>query len=254
VILRRLDCVIADSRSDEAAFRAVIPQIRRIDNGVDCESFAAVRGLMHHDRPRFLYFGRIARNKRVHSLIDVFAELSRRRIEFSATIAGADFDDLLPQLKAKVTVMRLEDRVRFAGDVSQQELLNLVRDSDYFINASEYEGFGISVVEAMAAGRVVIVSLIEAFKDLVSDGVNGFLVDFRDPQAAANRVIAILEDRREVKDAVAERAAATARWFSWERRADEFVSLYREMFERRKAQQAGIASGESLLSERNGRA
>lgn len=114
--------------------------------------------------------------------------------------------------------------VIFAG-TQHGGLERFYRAADAFALFSAFDTFGMVVLEAMAAGLPVIVSPNVGAKDLVAQGVNGFVLpDFRDADAAAGRMIELLDiDRRNAMGAAAQAKAGEQ---TWERLAEHMESLY----------------------------
>ena len=129
-------------------------------------------------------------------------------------------------MRALAGELGIGDRVTFTGAVSDAELVEEYARARVFVSASEHEGFGISAVEAMAAGCVPVLSDIAAFRRLVTPGENGVLVDFADAERAGEAMAAL-------EGADVERmggaAAASVEQFSWERTMPRWVELYREV-------------------------
>ena len=67
-------------------------------------------------------------------------------------------------------------------------------DLDVFVLPSLWEGFGLVLVEAMAAGRPVVASAVGPIPEIVVDGVTGLLVPPGDPAALAEAIIRVLQD------------------------------------------------------------
>jgi UDP-glucose:(heptosyl)LPS alpha-1,3-glucosyltransferase len=118
------------------------------------------------------------------------------------------------------------EAVTFAG-TQHKGLERLYRAADLFALFSAFDTFGMVVLEAMAAGLPVIVSPNVGAKDLVEEGVNGFVLpDFRDADAAADRMLRLLDaERREAMGLAAQRVAGE---HTWERLAEKMESLYLE--------------------------
>ena len=68
-----------------------------------------------------------------------------------------------------------ESRIEYLGEVSDEEKLELMRNAKAFIFASEDEDFGITPVEAMTAGAVPILYDAGGHKEIIKEGVNGFI-------------------------------------------------------------------------------
>jgi UDP-glucose:(heptosyl)LPS alpha-1,3-glucosyltransferase len=104
--------------------------------------------------------------------------------------------------------------------------------SDLFILLSKFDTFGMVVLEAMAARLPVIVSANVGAKDLVEEGVNGFVLpDGRDAEAAAGKILLLLDENR--RAAMGEAGFRTASTHTWERLAGEVGGVYESCLARK---------------------
>jgi len=106
-----------------------------------------------------------------------------------------DGDDR-PRLERLVTDLGLQDHVIFVGKVTESELVAYYRACDVFIMPSAKEGFGLVFLEAMAFGKPVIGGNHGGTPDIVVDGKTGFLVEYGDVDALADRLIRLLQDEK----------------------------------------------------------
>jgi UDP-glucose:(heptosyl)LPS alpha-1,3-glucosyltransferase len=118
----------------------------------------------------------------------------------------------------------MADRVIFAGVTREVEKYYFA--SDIFAMPSVYDTFGMAVLEAMAAGLPVIITRTVGARDLVNDGVEGFVLD--DPPTASEfsskiKFLSQSENRRKM----GERARRQALGHSWDRVAEKMARLYR---------------------------
>lgn len=121
----------------------------------------------------------------------------------------------------------IAEAVTFAG-TQVDGLERYYRAADIFIMLSTFDTFGMVVLEAMAAGLPVIVSPNVGAKDLVEEGINGFvLIAPRDADAAADKVIQLSNVNR--REAMGMAAAQTASMHDWERLAEKMEHLYKEV-------------------------
>jgi D-inositol-3-phosphate glycosyltransferase len=93
---------------------------------------------------------------------------------------------------------------------------------------SHYESFGLVALEAMAVGTPVIASEVGGLAFLVNDGVNGFLVPSRDPEALAERIYTLLLDSG-CRQELGRQARQHASQFGWPRIADQLINVYAEV-------------------------
>ena len=97
------------------------------------------------------------------------------------------------KLQRKVKRLKLTERVLFLG--IRKDVPKLLCLLDVFVLFSNYEGFGIAIIEAMAAARPVIASRVGGIKEIVIDEKTGFLVSPRDVKAMAEKCLLLAKDR-----------------------------------------------------------
>jgi glycosyltransferase involved in cell wall biosynthesis len=176
-------------------------------------------------RPYVLYVGNKRPHKNVDRLIEAFALLQRDAgIDCDLVIAGPDQPghvetDTTP-LRALARGLNLDGRVRFVGEVPDDELPALYRGAQAFAFLSNYEGFGLPPLEAMACGTPVIALNTSSLPEVVGSG--GLLLDCADPPLVASVLRRILTDRS-LRDRLARRALRQASKFSWRTTAQAVV-------------------------------
>jgi glycosyltransferase involved in cell wall biosynthesis len=142
----------------------------------------------------------------------------------SMVIAGNDPLGYGRELEAIVRACGLEGRVRLAG--YRDDVPAFMRELAIFAFASQAEGFGQVVVEAMAAGRPVVASRIAPITEIVTDGETGFLVPPERPDEFARAIISLLRDPVTARR-MGERGLARARaMFAVDRMARETLAVY----------------------------
>ena len=122
-----------------------------------------------------------------------------------------------------------QNRIRFIGPVAEADLPALYAGATLFVFPSEYEGFGLPPLEAMASGVPVIGSNSSSLPEVIADA--GLLVppdDVPGWQAAIERVLADGEMRSEMH----RRSLARAQQFSWERTAQLTAAVYESVLAR----------------------
>ena len=142
-----------------------------------------------------LFVGRLVPNKCQHDLIAAFAVLSRLRPQSRLVLVG-DVSSLqyLQSLKDLVRRLDLTDRVVFAGKVSDKNLIQWYQMSDVLACASEHEGFGVPLVEAMANGLPVVAYNAAAVGETLSG--SGIVLSDKRPATIAMALHRVLGDER----------------------------------------------------------
>ncbi len=121
----------------------------------------------------------------------------------------------------------LVDAVRFHGGYTESEHLALLASADVAVFPSRAEGFGLALLEAMAAGCVVLASDIPPHRALLEEQAPESLVDFDDPDRGADALAAALtqDGPGRAQRSAAVRAATTAR-YDIERLIDDIEQVY----------------------------
>ncbi len=119
-------------------------------------------------------------------------------------------------------------QVIFTGVVTRERLTDLYQAGDLYMMLSQFDTFGMVVLEAMAAGLPAIVSSNVGAKDLVQEGKNGFVIaDTSNRDLIASKIQMMFDDavRRRMSDA----AYQTATQNTWARTAAKYSAIYRDI-------------------------
>jgi len=214
-ILRIPDAIVVLSQAELKTWQEFVPgqKIAALPNGIDVSPFRKPKSAPGADL-RAVYVGRLAAGKGLDESIEAVADLPVR-----LTIAGSGPEE--SRLKA-----RAGDRVTFAGPVFAAEKLDLFSNSDVLLLPSYSEGLPYSLLEAMAAGVVPVVTPVGAIPDVVLEGVHGRFVPIKDSQAIA-QVLRELDANRNLLERMSQacrrRVSAV---YSLDRLADDFDRLY----------------------------
>lgn len=174
-----------------------------------------------------LSVGRPDPHKNFAGLIDAYATLSPdlRRLHPLVLVGPLD-PRYTPGLQARVQQLGLQGCVWFSGPVQQAELAWLYRNASVFALISRYEGFGLPVLEAMAAGVPVVTSDRSSLPEVAGDAA--LLVNPDRPMEVAWALHRLLKDRalaERLRECGLHRAAA----FSWEHSAHRLAGILNQM-------------------------
>jgi phosphatidyl-myo-inositol dimannoside synthase len=219
VCLRRLDCIICVSRSTlEACTRRRIPagMCQVIPNGIDPEMLeppadhnrllcaAQERcGISLAGKKMLLTVGRLVPRKGIAWFVQyVMPEIPSNVVYL---IAGNGPET--SRIRRVIRDLGLEGRVSLLGRISNGQRNALLERADVFVmpnipTPGDMEGFGISAIEAGAAGVPVVASDLEGIRDAVIDGVTGYRVAPKDSAAFADRIVGMNLNRRRIRDTV----------------------------------------------------
>jgi glycosyltransferase involved in cell wall biosynthesis len=146
---------------------------------------------------RLLYFGNVIAQKGVHTAIEALGLLARRglldRVEL--TILGAGHPDYEARLRTMAKSLGVDERVHFAGRVEREEVPEWLGRSDVFLFTSTGpEAMARTVMEAMAAGLLVIGTRAGGQKEMLFDGENALTFKEQDAEGLARNIVRALDD------------------------------------------------------------
>lgn len=175
-----------------------------------------------------LYLGINKPHKNLVRLIEAYAKLHRSLSTAHPPpliIAGA-WDERYPQPRQRVDALNLAGAVRFLGRVSDADLPALYSGATLFVFPSQYEGFGLPVLEAMACGAPVACSDTSSLPEVAGEAA--LLFDPADVDAIAAAMQRPLRDEN-LRRVLAQHSLQQARRFSWPRTAEETLACYRSV-------------------------
>jgi glycosyltransferase involved in cell wall biosynthesis len=220
-------CLSNATASDlTSAFHVDSSRVIIIPAGVD-EAFhpcthdevEAVRNAYGLPKLYLLYTGSNKPHKNLPALIDAYARL--KTIPLLA-IAGNE-DSRYPEARRRVDLLGLADRVCFLGSVPEKDLPALYSGALAFVFPSQYEGFGLPPLEAMACGVPVACSDIPSLRETAGDAALFF--NLKDPAAIAAAIEKISTDGS-LRAGLQERGLRRAAELTWQESARQTLEVY----------------------------
>lgn len=170
-----------------------------------------------------LAVGTLQPRKNIEAVVSAFEQLVADGVDLRLVIAGgAGWGE--QQIAERIRRSPAGDRVVMTGHVTEAQLLTLYRGTLCFVFPSRYEGFGLPVLEAMAAGAPVVCSDRTSLPEVAGDAA---MLVSPDDAEALERSIGYVASSPEAREQMVERGLAQAARFTWERCAEETVAVYR---------------------------
>jgi len=192
---------VARSQRDIAVREGLVrpPDVRVIENGIDTVLYGAPVDAasacrewgVDPDRPIVGMVARLMRQKGCDLFLSMAAHVHRRMPEVQFVLAGEG--DLREEIERERLDLGLHEAVKMVGHCDDPRPVYAM--SDVMVLTSRYEGMPYVLLEAMAAGKPLVVTDVAGNTDLVRDGWNGFVAPADDAEGFAERVARLITDR-----------------------------------------------------------
>ncbi len=221
----RVICVGMDCRDSLVQWiPSLAPKISIVANGIPLERFRSARAAhrsdygIPSDSPLLMAVGRLVKEKDYETLIRAVKLLPDTYL----CVVGDGPE--APALRSLVVSLELGNRVKFLGFRADVE--SLLPMSDLFVASSVYEGFGIAVAEAMAAGLPVVVTDAPGLREIVQHEKTGLLAPVSDPAGLAQAVSHVLQDN-DLRQRLVRASLDKSVGFSIDRTVGQWLDIYK---------------------------
>ena len=187
------------------------------------DRLAAARARLHLPERYLLFTGTLEPRKNVAGLLRAYRYLLDRNTLCADLILAGSHGWLFDETRALIEDLRLTERVRWFESPSAPDLAALYNAATLLVLPSHYEGFGLTVLEAMACGTPTIISDRGSLPEIA--GGAALMIDPDDTVALASAIERVLADEALRAD-LRQQGLARAAEFSWERCARETCAVY----------------------------
>jgi len=177
--------------------------------------------------------GRFVRVKDYPFMVEVAKQVTEKTDKIRFELAGEG--PMLGDIQGQIKKHGLEERFMLRGFL--HDVSTFYEGLDVYLNTSLHEGIPMSLLEAMAHGVPPVVPRVGGLEEIVTDGVDGYLVDSRNPVDFSNRCLALYKNetlRRNMARAARERII---RQFSIERMVNAYLDMYVRTIEKKSGQE-----------------
>jgi glycosyltransferase involved in cell wall biosynthesis len=175
-----------------------------------------------------IFLGALAKDKGIEDAIKTF-EILNRKDKYKFWIVGKCGEPYLKYLERLVKNLRLKDKTKFFGFVSQEEKkFELLARAHILINPSLIEGWGLVNIEANAMGTPVVAYKSRGLTDSVRDGKSGLFADENTPQSLALKIEFLLSDLKEYKKLSQSAIFWSRNFLDWDKARKKSIALIKE--------------------------
>jgi len=207
-----------------------VPQekIFEVPNGIELKNFKMNSEKVLNFKKKYglkgrtiLFVGRIHESKGLDSLVK-----SIKDIDCKLLIVGRD-SGYRKDLEILSKKLGVSEKIIFMGSVSEEDLITAYFSSEVFSLPSRHEGFGIVIIEAMAAGLPLVVSDRGSLPELVKAGKNGFLFKFGDVISLSKHLNNVLNNKN-LRKRISKENLRKSQKYDWSRIVKMYEDIYRK--------------------------
>lgn len=175
---------------------------------------------------KMLYVGRMDDKRDVPFILDVFAEVKKKRPGVKLYMVGNGEPKYLRKIWRRAARLGVKDDVVWEKKVEQKYMSLLYNQADYFLFPSRYEIYGMVLMEAMYFGDIVLSTDNGGSCMLINNGENGYIIDSRDAREWADTILSLSEDPNGAERIAAAAVRTVTEEFSWDTLAPVFIGQY----------------------------
>ena len=154
-------------------------------------------------------------------------EIPRRGRTWKLIVCGTG--PLETKLREMAEDLKIDDKIEWRGFVPYSKVPKALSQIDIFVYPSWHEGFGRSIMEALAIEKAVVATRVGGIPDLIKDGENGFLVEPHSPEELAQKIKELMEDK-ELRNKFGKAGRElVSRNFEWHDGIKQFAQLFLEL-------------------------
>jgi glycosyltransferase involved in cell wall biosynthesis len=229
IVLKYADAVIALTEDMKNYLKDIYKKdILIIPNGIDLSNFENLSKDYFYTKFGFekntkiiLYVGTFRPVKGLKYLIEAMKIIGCNEKRLIIIGHGEEKEDMEKLVKN----LNLENCVTFLGKTPNSEVIKYMVSSDVFVLPSLSEGFPITILEAMASALPIVTTKVRGLPEIFKDGQNGFLVEPRNPEQLAEKILLILNDE-DLRNRISKNNEEEVKKYDWKIVIDKLENLY----------------------------
>ena len=180
---------------------------------------------------KILYIGRFEKRRNIPFIMDVFSEVLKHNPDAELYMIGTGEQDLLKTYFAHASELGIKEKITWQEKMPQKYLSSIYSAADFFLLPTEYEIFGMVLLEAMFYHNVVVTNQNGGSSTIVDNGENGIIMDRLDSKDWADKILSIYNDKVRM-NRIKENASNKIRNdFTWDALSSEFIGQYVDRME-----------------------
>lgn len=176
---------------------------------------------------KILYIGRFEKRRNIPFILEIFSEILKRKTNVTLYMIGTGNKEYIDKCWNYADKLGIRESIVYQEKMEQKYLSGVYNLADFFLLPTEYEIFGMVLLEAMYYRTIVLTTDNGGSSTLIEDGKNGYILENMKASEWAEIVSEITaEEMNEVKNAAHD---TIANQYTWDELADSFIESYKEL-------------------------
>lgn len=208
------------------------PRVVVIPNGIDLTQHDNLGYTRGDYQPFVLFIARLIFYKNLDVVISSFKEVAQKLPDAKLIVVGDG--PMRDKWEKMVLDLDLRQNIEFTGFISDEKKVELLSRCSALLVPSPYEGFPMVLLEAFAMSKPVIVADVKPYDEIVSEGVDGFMLPAHDPRKWSERIIFLLSNKKICENMGSKGRQKVENIFNINNIVQRMESLYVELCSQRK--------------------
>ncbi len=184
------------------------------------------------DAIKMLYVGRFEERRNIRFIIDVFQKVQVQNDKVKLYMIGTGEKEYVQSCFSYINELGLKDKVIWQEKMEQKFLSGIYQMSDFFVLPTEYEIFGMVLLEAMYYKTVVLTTQNGGSSTVMCNGKNGYVLQTKDPRQWANVITDTYKDKGKMKMIQNNAHEVIEKKYTWDMVSERFLIQYNRLLEK----------------------
>lgn len=180
---------------------------------------------------KLLYIGKFEKRRNIHFILDVFSQVINKKMNATLYMIGTGDKDYIEDCWKYAESKNIKNYIVYQEKMEQKYLAGVYGLADFFLLPTEYEIFGMVLLEAMYYHSVVLTTLNGGSSTLIDNNKNGFILTLNNAKEWADCIEKISSDKNAMLNICDMASRKIQEGFTWDKLADQFIEHYNKVLQ-----------------------
>ena len=232
--LKTLQCLTKSPMAADFLKQKGFQNVRSVGVGLDVSHFEYVKKtgriseLMPSDQINIIYVGKFEERRNIEFLLNVLQNITERHSRVHVTLVGKGTGSYFKRMQPLLQKLMDQKKMDYYPQATQEELASVYQKADLMLFPSNYEIYGMVLMEAMYFNTVCISSMNGGASELIESGKNGMIIESFEEQKWCETAIDVISDTKRMNMMKENAGVKIRNEYTWDHLAETFLSAYQE--------------------------